>query len=334
MTDFVYQGEDFDERVRKQVEFYFSDSNLQQDKFLWKIYESNDGWVELKTILTFGRMKQYRPEEKVVDALKQSEKLLLSANNEMIKRKDPLKDFNEVKNNKKKNTVHIEGFPHTLTQDQVEKWFTEKVVPFLPKQKELCSIRMIKTRAKKEFFGVVDVEFHTEEDAQYLINDVELSYDNGVISKEEAENLDKKQLLKKMSQLTFQEMRENGKRFGQNEVTKRRNSFNENKGKKHQKGNKGKKFENNNRKKSEDQNNDAAAAGGEKAQGLEKVAETTGEEGEQTNEQKDEKSSTEEGNVASADKTEPAAADDKPQTKADGLPTEVSSTKKDVEADA
>ena len=33
MTDFVYQGEDFDEKVRKQVEFYFSDSNLQTDKF-------------------------------------------------------------------------------------------------------------------------------------------------------------------------------------------------------------------------------------------------------------------------------------------------------------
>lgn len=101
MTDFVYQGEDFDEKVRKQVEFYFSDSNLQTDKFLWKIYESNDGWVELKTILTFGRMRQYRPEDKVISALKELKKLVLSANNDMIRRKDPIKDFNEVKNTRK-----------------------------------------------------------------------------------------------------------------------------------------------------------------------------------------------------------------------------------------
>ncbi|WLF77096.1 hypothetical protein PVL30_000805 [Lodderomyces elongisporus] len=246
MSDNIYQGEDFDEKVIRQVEFYFSDSNLQSDKFLWKIYEANDGWVELKTILTFGRMKQYRPEEKVIEALKKSTKLELSANNELIKRTDPLKDFDEVKNTKKKNTVHIEGFPHELNQDQIEAWFGEKVVPSLPKEKDFNSIRMIKTRAKKEFFGVVDVEFKTEEDAKYVVEDVELSYEKGVIPKDEATNIDKKDLLKKMSQLTFQEMRESGKRFGQNEVTKRRNSFNDNKGKgkKYQKGGKGKKNDN------------------------------------------------------------------------------------------
>ncbi|KAI5960586.1 uncharacterized protein KGF55_004479 [Candida pseudojiufengensis] len=251
MTDFVYQGEDFEDKVRKQVEFYFSDSNLQQDKFLWKIYESNDGWVELKTLLTFGRMKQYRPEEKVIEALKSSDKLILSNNNDMIKRKDPLKDLDEVKNTKKKNTVHIEGFPHELSQEEVETWFNEKIIPNLPNEKEICSIRRIKGRIQKNFFGVVDVEFKNEQDAEYLVkDDVQLSYEKGILTKEEAKDLDKKQLLKKMSLLTFQEMRESGKRFGQNEVTKRRNSFNENNKNKKNKGNfqknKGKKFNKNN----------------------------------------------------------------------------------------
>ncbi|KAI5958079.1 hypothetical protein KGF57_002887 [Candida theae] len=243
MTEFIYKGDDFEDKVRKQVEFYFSDSNLQQDKFLWKIYEANDGWVELKTILTFGRMKQYRPEEKVVEALKSSDKLELSANNDMIRRKHPLKDFNEIKNTKKRNTVHIEGFPHDLTQEQVEAWFEEKIAPNLPKEKAISSVRRIKSKAKKEFFGVVDVELSNEEDAQYLVKDVEISYEQGILSKEDAQDADKKSLLKKMSLLTFQEMRESGKRFGQNEVTKRRNSFNENNKGKKQKGGKGKKFD-------------------------------------------------------------------------------------------
>lgn len=270
MTDFVYQGEDFDEKVRKQVEFYFSDSNLQTDKFLWKIYESNNGWVELKTILTFGRMRQYRPEDKVISALKELKKLVLSANNDMIRRKDPIKDFNEVKNTRKRNTIHIEGFPKDLSQDDVENWVNEKVIVQLPKEKEVCSIRRIKSRAKKEFFGVVDIEFKTQEDAEFILNNVELSYPEGIISKEDAQSLEKKDLLKKMTLLTFQEMRESSKRFGVNEVTKRRNSFNEN----HKGGNKKFKKGNNNGKGKNNKNeNDNGNGTEDKETKLEKVEE-------------------------------------------------------------
>lgn len=253
MTDFVYQGEDFDEKVRKQVEFYFSDSNLQSDKFLWKIYEANDGWVELKTILTFGRMKQYRPEEKVIESLKKSEKLILSSNNEMIRRKDPIKDFNEIKNTKKRNTLHIEGFPKNLSQEDVENWVNEKLIDSLPKEKEICSIRRIRSKVKKEFFGVVDVEFKTQEDCEFILNNVELSYPKGVITKEEAESMEKKDFLKKMTLLTFQEMRESGKRFGVNDVTKRRNSFNDKGGnKKFKKGHHNKNNKNDEKKESDE----------------------------------------------------------------------------------
>ena len=238
MTDFVYQGEDFDQKVIKQVEFYFSDSNLQTDIFLFKIYQANDGWVELKTILTFGRMKQYRPEERVIEALKKSDKLELSANNDMIKRKEPLKDFNELKNTRKRNTIHIEGFPKDLTQEALESWFNEKIATELPNEKVICCIRRIKNRFTKEFLGIVDVEFKTQEDTEYVLNTVELSYPEGIVS---AEGKDKKDLLKKMSLLTFQEMREGGKRFGVNEVTKRRRSFNDSqRGKKFKKDFKGK----------------------------------------------------------------------------------------------
>lgn len=237
MSDSVYTGEDFEDKVRKQVEFYFSDSNLQTDKFLYKIYESNDGWVELKTILTFSRMRQFRPEEKVIEALEKSDKLVLSANKDMIKRSEPLKDFNEIKNNRKRNTVHIEGFPKNLTQDDVEAWFTNEILPKLPEIKETASIRMVRSRAKKEFFGVIDVEFKSIKDTEFILNDIELIYPKGIVEKSEDAN-EKKDFLKKMSLLTFQEMRESSKRFGVNEVTKRRNSFNDNKDRKFKKGKK------------------------------------------------------------------------------------------------
>lgn len=234
MTESVYTGEDFADKVKKQVEFYFSDSNLQSDRFLWRIYEANDGWVELKTILTFGRMRQFRPEEKVIEALKTSNKLTLSANNDMIKRTAPLKDYNELKNTRKRNSVHIEGFPTTLTQDELEEWVNTKILPSLPNEKSVCSIRRIRSRANKEFFGVVDLEFKTLEDAEYFLG-VSIAYPHGIVQEGE---VDEKDHLKKMSLLTFREMRESGKRFGVNEVTKRRNSFKDNQRKKFRKGGK------------------------------------------------------------------------------------------------
>lgn len=231
MSDSVYKGEDFDLKVRKQVEFYFSDSNLQTDKFLWKIYEANDGWVELKTILTFSRMRQFRPEDKVIAALKESSKLVLSANEDMIRRSDPLKDFNEVKNIRKRNTVHIEGLPSDASQDDLESFFN-KLASNFPKENSICSLRRIKKRANNEFFGVIDIELNTQEDAEFLLNDLNFSYPEGVVTEV---NEDKKDSLKKMSLLTFQEMRANGKRFGVNEITKRRESFNDSQRKKFKK---------------------------------------------------------------------------------------------------
>lgn len=36
-------------QIRRQVEFYFSDSNLPKDNFLKGLYDQNNGWVEITT---------------------------------------------------------------------------------------------------------------------------------------------------------------------------------------------------------------------------------------------------------------------------------------------
>ena len=88
-------------------------------------------------------MRQYRPEDKVISALKELKKLVLSANNDMIRRKDPIKDFNEVKNTRKRNTIHIEGFPKDLSQDDVENWVNEKLLfNYLKKKKFVLFVEL------------------------------------------------------------------------------------------------------------------------------------------------------------------------------------------------
>ena len=38
-------------------DFYFSDSNLRRDRFLKQTLENDDGYLDLKLLLTFNRIK-------------------------------------------------------------------------------------------------------------------------------------------------------------------------------------------------------------------------------------------------------------------------------------
>ena len=47
--------------VRKQIEYYFSDSNFRRDKFLKaKVGEDADGFVQLSVLSTFNRLKEMK----------------------------------------------------------------------------------------------------------------------------------------------------------------------------------------------------------------------------------------------------------------------------------
>jgi hypothetical protein len=47
-----------DQQLKKQIEFYFSDSNLPRDKFLLHLTQKTpEGWVSLETISEFKKMR-------------------------------------------------------------------------------------------------------------------------------------------------------------------------------------------------------------------------------------------------------------------------------------
>lgn len=80
-----------------QVEFYFSDSNLPYDKFLFGLVGKENKPVPLKLVASFKRMKRFTNRDTLVKALQESEVLDLAgdAGEETIKRKIPL-DITEV----------------------------------------------------------------------------------------------------------------------------------------------------------------------------------------------------------------------------------------------
>ncbi|GMM32263.1 Lhp1 protein [Martiniozyma asiatica (nom. inval.)] len=155
-------------KILNQVEFYFSDSNLLNDKFLFTTQSANDGWVPIQTISQFERMKKYRPVEVIVEALKSSAELLeVSENGELVRRKSPLpKNYNEIQMGINKRSIVAEKLPEEATLDELLKFFNT-LAP-------VNQVRMKKTKGKnKKFLGVCTVEFKKQEDAEKVIADIE-----------------------------------------------------------------------------------------------------------------------------------------------------------------
>ena len=85
-------------KIIDQVEYYFSNENLANDRFLQKKIKENNGWISLKVLLTFHRLAKLTDDARdVVSSLKKSVSGLLEVDekNQRIRR-CPSKPLPEV----------------------------------------------------------------------------------------------------------------------------------------------------------------------------------------------------------------------------------------------
>lgn len=80
------------EAIRKQMEFYFSDSNIPRDRYLQKkIAENTDGFVNISDLLTFNRLKELNATQaSIVEALRPSKLLEVDKEQSRVRRTTPL----------------------------------------------------------------------------------------------------------------------------------------------------------------------------------------------------------------------------------------------------
>lgn len=149
--------------IRVQVEFYFGDNNLPQDKYMWTLTGGFDNKpVPLKTICSFGRMRRFQPYEAVVKALRDSQFLVIEGEdgNETVARKVAYKSSKP--GDKFPVSVYVKGFgdEQPSTQFDIEAFFAK----FGP-------VNAIRLRRDDDhlFKGSVFAEFETEEHAKAFL---------------------------------------------------------------------------------------------------------------------------------------------------------------------
>lgn len=159
--------------MNDQVEFYFSNSNLLQDKFLYSKVEGHLNLpVPISIIATFSRMRRFKPHSAIVAALKESKTLNVVENDSCVQRKEALpegfrhKSMNEAvqvhEDEAMGRSIYAKGFgdEKTSTQFDLEAFFAE--------HGSTNSVRLRRAPNKK-FKGSVFVEFDSEETQQAFL---------------------------------------------------------------------------------------------------------------------------------------------------------------------
>ncbi|SLM33837.1 rna-binding la domain protein [Lasallia pustulata] len=166
-SDLTGQEESSDPvEIRKQVEFYFSDSNLPMDNFLFgKVMGHKNLPVPISIIHSFKRMRHFQPFSAVVAALKDSTILDVVDSDTCIQRKVPLpedikdKPVHEVQkvfeDAAMARSIYAKGFGEEKpsTQFDIEAFFA----PYGPTN----SVRLRRDNTRS-FKGSVFVEFDSE----------------------------------------------------------------------------------------------------------------------------------------------------------------------------
>mmetsp|Transcript_48192 Transcript_48192/g.112759 ORF Transcript_48192/g.112759 Transcript_48192/m.112759 type:complete len:655 (+) Transcript_48192:84-2048(+) len=150
------------QRVRKQVEFYFSDANLRKDAWFQKRALENDGFIELSEILRFTRMQvlRCRYQSQLVQAIRKSAVLVLNDDKSAVKRdfeKAPIQDRDPLP-----NTVYVEGMPLVLTLDEAYQFFK--------RYGTVCYLDMPLQRETREPLGFCFVEFAEPQQAEAAVS--------------------------------------------------------------------------------------------------------------------------------------------------------------------
>nr|XP_043640235.1 la protein 1 [Erigeron canadensis] len=165
------------QKIIRQVEFYFSDSNIPRDTFLRNaITESEDGMVSLALICSFSRMRGHlglgdiKAEEVSDDTVEavaktlkaKSTTLKISEDGKKVGRTTELPKPEEVIEQLDSRTIAASPLEYDIKIEEVESFFGQSA--------KVNSVRLPRhVGDKRVFCGTALVEFSSEEDATNIL---------------------------------------------------------------------------------------------------------------------------------------------------------------------
>ncbi|KZS89469.1 hypothetical protein SISNIDRAFT_479724 [Sistotremastrum niveocremeum HHB9708] len=158
MTAPAESGSELQRKAAKQIEFYFADSNLPYDKFMWTLHTANEEhWVPIATVASFKRMKPYQSHGVpwVATALREhSTELEVDEKGENCRRSTEVKDSKPEE--QMDRSIYAKGFgeEYPTLQQELESFFSTFG--------EIRALRMRRSETK-EFKGSVFVEFDSKD---------------------------------------------------------------------------------------------------------------------------------------------------------------------------
>ncbi|CAF3760262.1 unnamed protein product [Rotaria sordida] len=175
---------DLNQKIIRQIEYYFSDINMVRDKFLKNEITKDDGWISLSILTTFKRLQSLTTNFKIIiNALKQSLSGLLQLHETEYKiRRHPDRPLpnnqTDLELTLRNRTVHVKGFP--ITEDVT----LDKLLEFFENYGATDNIQMKKEFKTKQFNGSVCVIFPNDEKAQEFVQyskQTPIKYNNELI---------------------------------------------------------------------------------------------------------------------------------------------------------
>ncbi|XP_051167894.1 la protein homolog [Leptopilina boulardi] len=165
------------EKIKKQIEFYFGDVNMQKDKFLIEQTKLSDGWVPMDVMLKFKLLAALSKDSvTIVNALESSELIEVSEDKSKIRRSldHPLPVYDEeYRKSQQERTIYAKGFPlEGITIDMLKDFFA----PYEPI--ENIYMRKYADKEKKMHFkGSIFVQFKTLDAAKNFMEKDSFKYE-------------------------------------------------------------------------------------------------------------------------------------------------------------
>lgn len=159
-----------------QVEYYFGDKNLPNDKFLNEVRSKNSqGWVPLKMICKFKKMQAYKDYDLIIEALRESPNLLeVDEQGEHVRRRTLV--MIDIPQNIKDSTIWRSIYVKGFNKDEIDSNYEKEVASFFSQYS-----KVEKAFARREEDGTYKdsffIQFATHEEAK-KVSEMDLSYKN------------------------------------------------------------------------------------------------------------------------------------------------------------